>query len=464
MRLHLSLLTAAIAAFMPNLAHAADALPAKDEPVSYHRQLRPILQQKCAGCHQPAKKRAGLLLLSYEDAAKGGDSGKMWVAGKPAESLLVKYLKGLDGLKQMPEGDPPLPAEQIKLFETWIAQGAKDDTPEQFKKTLVVQGPPTYTAPVTITAVAYSPDGTALAVAGYREVLLHKADGSGLIGRLVGLSERIESIAFSPDGNTLLVVGGSAGRFGELQFWNWREQKLTRSVLPSFDTVYGASFSTDGKRVSFGCADNSIRIIEAETGKEVKRIDQHQDWVFGTAISLDGKHIVTCSRDRSVKLFETGTGSFIDNITTITPGILGGGLRCLARRPDKDEYLTAGEDGIPKLYKMLRTSARAIGDDANLIRNYGKLAGRVEAVAFSADGKLVAAGGTNGAAQVYNTDDAKSIATLTVPGSVFALSIQPDGKAVALAGLDGKVRIFSLPDGKLVKDFVAVPIGVPAKP
>ena len=76
------------------------------------------------------------------------------------------------------EGEPPLPAEQIELFVKWIAQGAKDDTPEQFKKTLVVQGPPTYTGPVTITAIAHSPDGTALAVAGYREVLLHKPDGS----------------------------------------------------------------------------------------------------------------------------------------------------------------------------------------------------------------------------------------------------------------------------------------------
>src|SRR5579862_7240389 len=86
---------------------------AKDDTVSYHRQLRPILQQKCAGCHQPAKKRAGLLLLSYDDAKKGGDGGALWVAGKPNESLLIKSLKGVEDHKQMPDGEPPLSDEQI---------------------------------------------------------------------------------------------------------------------------------------------------------------------------------------------------------------------------------------------------------------------------------------------------------------------------------------------------------------
>lgn len=438
---------------------------AADAPVSYHRQVRPILQQKCQGCHQPAKLQGELLLTSYEGFAKGGTKGLEWVPGKPEESRVIKHLKALDNHALMPKGDPALPADQVRLFEDWIRQGAKDDTPEQFKRTLVTDAPPTYMQPVVVTALAYSPDGSALAVAGYREVLLHKPDGSGIQGRLVGLSERIESIVFSPDGQVLLVAGGSAGRFGELQFWDWKKQKLLKSVMPSYDTIYGASFSADGKRVSFGCADNSARIIDAQTVKQLLRIDHHQDWVFGTALSLDGKYIVTAGRDRAVKLCESDTGSFIDNITTITPGLIGGGLRGLIRRPGKDEYLTAGEDGIPKLYKMLRTSARQIGDDANLLRSYEKLQGRVEALAFSADGTMCAAGGTNGIARIYQTDDAKVVASITVPGSVFAVGFQPDGKQLAVAGLDGNVRLFALPEGKLVKEFVPVPLAgaVPAK-
>lgn len=439
-----------------NRVSAADS--PKEDPVSFHRQLRPILQQKCQGCHQPAKLRGGLLLTSFDGAAKGGDGGKLWVAGKPADSLLVHSLKGVNGQKLMPEGEPALPAEQIGLFEKWIAQGAKDDTPEQFKRTLVTQEAPTYTAPVTITAMAHSPDGTALAVAGYREVLLHKPDGSELLGRLVGLSERIESVVFSPDGNILLVAGGSAGRFGELQFWDWRKQKLLFSVMPSFDTVYGASFSNDGKLVAFGCADNSLRIIEADKGKQVRKLDHHLDWVFGTAFTLNGKSIISASRDRTVKLCEVDTGALIGNVTTLDPTQPSSGMRQLIRRPTADQCLAGGEDGIPRLYGGEVKG----GAGGNLIRTYGKLPGKVESAAFSADGKMLAAGGVGGTVMVYGTDDARQVAKLSVPCTTFALSFQRDGKALAVAGHDGKVRLFNLADGKPLAEFVPVPL-TPAK-
>ncbi|MGE3805723.1 MAG: WD40 repeat domain-containing protein, partial [Gemmataceae bacterium] len=370
------------------------------------------------------------------------------------QSLVVKYLKGLDNLAQMPEGEPPLPAPQIALFESWIKQGAKDNTPDQFKKTLVVQGPPTYTEPVQVTAMAHSPDGTALAVAGYREVLLHKPDGSALIGRLVGLSERIESIIFSPDGEYLLVAGGSAARFGEIQLWDWKKQKLIRSFMPSHDTVYGASFSTDGKLVTFGCADNSARLVEARSGKLVRRLDHHQDWVFGTALTQDGKYLVSASRDKTVKVSEAASGAFIGNLTTLDPTQPTTSYRCLLRRPGADQCLAGGEDGIPKLFQVQAGG----GAGGSLLRQFTKLDGRIEGLAFSSDGKLIAAGGVGGTALVYGTDGNNTVATLKVDTTIFALSFQRDGKAIALAGLDGKVRLFNLADGKLIKEFVPVPL------
>src|SRR5437660_1172515 len=83
--------------------------------------------------------------------------------------------------------------------------------------------------------VAFSTDGTLLAVTGYHEVLLHKADGSGLVARLIGISERIQSVAFSPDGKWLAVTGGNPGRFGEVQIWNLEKRKLKMSIPITFD-------------------------------------------------------------------------------------------------------------------------------------------------------------------------------------------------------------------------------------
>src|SRR5262249_60888596 len=118
--------------------------------------------------------------------------GRGAVPAKRPESLLVKLLGEVQGRARMPKGKAPLPEPQIKIITDWVAQGAVDDTPQSAKAPLVgAQPPPVYELLPVLTAVGYSPDGQLLAVSGYHEVLLHKGDGSGLVARLVGLSERI---------------------------------------------------------------------------------------------------------------------------------------------------------------------------------------------------------------------------------------------------------------------------------
>src|SRR5262249_53667114 len=273
----------------------------------------------------------------------------------------------------------------VKLIQRWIAEGAKDDSPPS-GPVVDADHPPTYDLPPVITAVAYSPDGQHLAVAGYHEILLHKADGTGLEARLVGLSERIQSLAFSPDGKWLGATGGSPGRFGEVQVWDVAKKRLKLSVPVTFDTVYGASWSPDGTKIAFGCSDNSVRAVEATTGKQVLFQGGHQDWVLGTVFSKDGSHLVSVSRDRSMKLTEVATERLVDNITSITPGALKGGLQAVDRHPTKDELLIGGADGVPKLYQMYRTKARKIGDDFNFIRGFDPLPGRIFAAKFNTDG------------------------------------------------------------------------------
>jgi WD40 repeat protein len=344
-----------------------------------------------------------------------------------------------------------------------------------------MEHPPTYLLPPVITSLAYSPDGKILAVAGRHEVLLHKADGSGLVARLVGQAERVQSIAFSPDGKYLAMAGGSPALFGELQIWDIEKKKLKLSLSVTFDTLYGVSWSHDGSKVAFGCADNTVRAIEVASGKQILYQGAHNDWVLGTVFSADSEHLVSVSRDMTVKLTHVPTQRFIDNVTSITPGVLKGGILTVARRPFKerrmmkpkdisvgevkekvyDELLFGGSDGVPRLYKMHRESKRVIGDDANKIREYEAMPGRVYSVSFSPDGKLFAAGSSldgAGEVRVYQVDDGKRVAKFDGQrGGVFAVAFSPEGKAVASAGFDGIVRINEPITGKLVREFIPVP-------
>lgn len=454
--------------------------------VSYFKQIRPIFQLNCNGCHQPAKAMGGFQTTSHGDLFKVADRGTPGIViGQPDKSTILTQLLPV-GAKppEMPKQREPLAEKDIELVKRWIKEGAKDDTPASARDPIDAEHPPVYRLPPVVTAIDYSPDGTMLAVSGFHEILLYKADGGAILARLVGISERIQSLAFSPDGKFLAASGGSPGRFGEIQIWDIAKKKVRTSASFTGDTLYGVSWSPDGAIVAFGGSDNNLRTIDAVSGKQILFQGAHSDWVLGSAFGRDGKYLLSASRDRTLKLTDVATQRFIDNVTSITPGALKGGLSAIAVRPfpkDKDkkvkassiaigsteeklyeEILIGGADGMPRLYKMHRETKRVIGDDANKIREYAALPGRIYTVAFRPDGAVFAVGSSldgKGELRLFNTDDAKQLVKFDAGlAGIYTLAWKADGKELALSGFDGIVRIFDPVTGKPIRQFLSVPI------
>ncbi|MBL8792658.1 MAG: DUF1553 domain-containing protein [Planctomycetia bacterium] len=471
--------------------------------VSYYKDIRPLFQAHCQGCHQPAKARGDYIMTDVKKLLAGGDSGKKAVEpNHPDKSYLVELIIPKDGKAKMPEGKKPLAEHEIDLVKQWIAQGAQDDTPANAQQRYDVDHPPLYTRPPVIAALDYSPDGKLLAVAGFHEVLLVDTETDKLTARLIGLAERIQTVRFSPDGKFLAVAGGLPGRMGEIQVWDAAKARLLLSAPYTGDSLFGVSWSPDGSKLGFGCTDNTVRAIDAKTGEQVLYQGSHTDWVLDTVFSKDGSHLVSVGRDMTVKLTEFATQRFVDNITSITPGVLKGGLSAVARHPQRDEIVIGGSDGIAKVYRIHRVTKRVIGDDANLIRQMPPMKGRIFSVAVSPDGKRIAAGSSlDGTGQVhiygyeFNTDlpanikaiNEKVVTTRTPAEkealekyhqegvqliaqaevkdtAVYAVAFRPDGQAVAAAGADGKIRLYDAATGNLLKTIAPAPLSDKAPP
>ena len=162
---------------------SAQAEEAKPEKVSFYNDIRPIFQASCHGCHQPAKARGEYVMTTFAELLKGGDTDEVAIVpGKPDESHLITLITPIDGQAEMPQKADPLPEDQLALISRWVAEGAEDDTPTSAKQRYNMDNPPVYSMPPVISSIDYSPDGTLIALAGYHEVLLHHADGSGLAG------------------------------------------------------------------------------------------------------------------------------------------------------------------------------------------------------------------------------------------------------------------------------------------
>src|SRR5437588_382942 len=162
MKLSLALLGVTAVVFAAHPSAAAE--PVK---VSYYKDVRPLFQQNCNGCHQPAKPQGGFVMTAHAELLKPGERGKAGVVpGKPGQSYLLEQVRVHDnGKAEMPKNSNPLNPVQVKLIADWIAQGAADDTPASAKAAEVDQDhPPVYTAAPVLTALAFSPDGELLAV------------------------------------------------------------------------------------------------------------------------------------------------------------------------------------------------------------------------------------------------------------------------------------------------------------
>ena len=104
---------------------AAPWTSAQQNTVSFERQILPILEQRCAVCHQGESAQRGLRVSSVAELTAGGENGPAVTAGNPDQSLLLEKVSGDKPV--MPPMGEPLTSAEVGLIRDWISSGAVDD-------------------------------------------------------------------------------------------------------------------------------------------------------------------------------------------------------------------------------------------------------------------------------------------------------------------------------------------------
>jgi WD40 repeat protein len=438
---------------------ATTAAAASGKPVSFIRDVAPILVENCIACHNPRKSESKYVMTTFAQLAKGGQQGEgiTLEPGKPDESNLVELI-GPDGKPRMPYKQDPLPAEKIATIVRWVAEGAKydgsspgEDWTVLLRKTQHVTIPTAYPATVPITALAFSPNGSTIAASGYHEITFWKTADGSLESRLTGLAERIYDIAYSPDGKWMATASGDPGIYGIAKLWKPEPGgcKPVRDLVETQDVVFSVAFSPDNKKIATAGADRTIRIFEVETGKLLSQIEDHADWIFAVAWSADGKRLASASRDKTAKVFDV-----LKKESLVTFPAHAQPVYTVSFTPDGKGIATGGEDNRIRVWNP--------DNDGKAVRDISGFGGAVFKLHYSPDGKNLIACSGDKAVGVYSLTGSQIRKLQGHNDWIYSLAISRDGKTVASGSWDGEVKLWNLADGKLIRSIIAAPGYKPA--
>lgn len=343
--------------------------------------------------HMPPKKQLPPQLIATLRAWV--DAGAPWDAG--VLKLLTRETKS-DELKALPATYTPVLAVALAPDGKRLASARGNQllihTLGATNRTLVA----TLTgARDAIQSVAWSADGRWLAAGEFRRVLLFDAKTLQPFGTLdKPLTGRATAVAFTPDGSTLAVADSPGGAAGQVHLWKMGEEKPFASWTAHNDSILDLKISANGKLLATGSADKLARVWNLATQKEVAKLEGHTSYVQAVAFGKDDAVLATGGADKELKFWDIASsgreGSFSNRKAAVTAlHWVGGGATLLA----------VSEDGSASTITDLK---RHSGEQSSSPGTERKLSGVEDvlySVAATTDGKTVFAGCHDGSVYVW---------------------------------------------------------------
>ncbi len=276
-----------------------------------------------------------------------------------------------------------------------------------------------------VQSMKFTPDGTRLATAS-EDGVVQVWD----VGRL-GAAEALTVLGtagfgFSPDGSRLAIGGDD----GAVQVYDAASGETIRTVtMPA--RVWAVAFSPDGQRLAASGERGAIAVWDAQSGESVLEVEGLEGGPFFDLAWVDGTTLATTSDAGTTAVWDAETG---DQIVSMPRG-----GQSLALSPDGSLLATTQTaDSVTESATITIWNTVTGEPTAELHAEIAQYA-----VAFSADGRLISAGGLDGRITTWNPSTGRLVSTMSGNlGHIWDLSFAPSGHLLASASEDGSVRLW----------------------
>ncbi len=271
--------------------------------------------------------------------------------------------------------------------------------------------------------------------------------------RVADFSARLRSVEaceFSPDGR-LAVSGGKFG-YG-VYLWRVADGHLLWENYHDSE-VECVVFSPDGKRVASGGEDYFMRVWDVATGAQLYAHEFKTAGIDGITWSPDGKTIVAGDEAGNAIFFDATTyqekarlncGSTINSLAYTQDGLrlaVGGNIQT----PDPEGPGGNRYNGFAKIIAV---------NGLEVVMDAGMLDGSIKSIRWSADEKMVATGGFDNNARLFDARTGTLLREFSSPLKIEAVAFSPDGNYLLTGGHEHAISIYAVATGELVLQLPA---------
>ena len=250
-------------------------------------------------------------------------------------------------------------------------------------------------------------------------------------GTLEGHSGFVNSVCWSPDGKYF-----ASGSYDEtVKIWDVKSGKELKTLEGHSDCVNSVCWSPDGKYLASGSYDATVKIWDAKSGECILTFEGHSSSVRSVCWSPYGKYLASGSWDNTVKIWDAKSGKELKTLNGHSRGV-----ESVSWSPDGKYFVSGSYDETVKIWDVKS------GKELKTLEGHSDC---VNSVCWSPDGKYLASGSYDATVKIW---DAKSgVCMLTFDGHYYDVSSvcwSPDGKYLASGSFDKTVKIWDAKSGE----------------